>query len=318
VKIIVTVATLLVVAVSPATADPITAPQAVTELTAAIEATNNADAYTFTDAQTGETARFNRTAGEYEQQGFDTFKTFSATGTYYQIKWPSTAVRTKVLSPRYLNNPSLEWELVTGPLGALEIPLWPDLLDVTGERRGLIYFPPREADITYADKTALPGGNRYVIGNGFYEDVYTVDLAGRVVRLETTRSAGSAVTGHLKTWDYVAVTVTPPATGTFLPYATVQRAIEAATLDKTLRSLARTTASSNRGRSLARMRVMARERVSIYNAGGEDEQIPVYVKLRIRNVPGGVRIFRTNPITDTFHEWRIIRGPNWRAVRTAP
>ena len=47
-------------------------------------------------------------------------------------------------------------------------------------------------------------------------------------------------------------------------------------------------------------------------------QVPVYVKLRIRDVPGGVRVYRKNPITGTFHEWRITGGPAWRAFRTAP
>ena len=317
-KITALTASLVLLGAGPAIADPIPASQAVTELTAAINATNSADSYSFSDVLMSETASFNRTAGQYEQQGFDTFKTFSATGTYYQIKWPSTAIRTKVLGPRYLNNAALQWELVTGPLGALEIPLWPDLIDVNGERRGLIYFPPRESDIAYADKTAVAGGTRYAIGNSMYEEVYNVDVSGRVVRLETTRAAGAAVAGHLKTWDYTPVAVTAPAAGTFLPYAEVQRAIEAASLNKTLKSLTRNTASSNRGRTLARMRVMAREKVTIYNAGGEDEQVPVYVKLRIRNVPGGVRVYRKNPITGTFHEWRIIDGPAWRAVRTAP
>lgn len=305
-------------AVSPAAADPITAPQAVTEITAAINATNGADAYAYTDALMGWTASFNRSTGQYEQNADDAMKVFNGTGTYWAIRWPSTRVKTKVLSSRYLNNPVLQWQLVTGRIGDLEIPLWTDLLDPRGERRGLIYFPPRETEIAYADKTLVPGATRYTIGDSFYEQIFTVDPSGRITRLENTRAASAPITGHVQTWEYVPVSVTPPAADTALPYETVQRAIEAASLNTTIKSLAQGIAVSNRGRSLSRMRDLAEERIMLYNSGGEDEQIPIYVKLRIRNVAGGVRIYRTNPITGTFHEWRVTRGPNWRAVRVAP
>jgi hypothetical protein len=318
VKTVIIATAILGLAVSPAAADPITANQAVTELTAAIDATNSAEAYAYTDSIMGWTASFNRTTGQYEQNADDALKVFNGTGTYLAIRWPSTRVKNKVLSARYLNNPALQWQLVTGRLGDLEIPLWTDLLDPRGERRGLIYFPPRETEISYADKTLVPGATRYTIGDSFYEQIYTVDPSGRITRLENTRAASAPISDHVQTWEYAPVSVTAPAASTFLPYETVQRAIEAASLDKTIKSLAQGIATSNRGRSLARMRVMARERVGIYNGGGEDEQVPIYVKLRIRNVAGGVRIYRTNPITGTFHEWRVTRGPNWRAVRTAP
>lgn len=318
VKIAITTAAILSLAISPAAADPITATQAVTELTAAIDATNNADSYAYTDAMMGWTAAFNRTAGQYEQNTDNAMKVFNGTGTYWAVQWPSTGVKNKVLSARYLDNPALQWQLVTGRLGDLEIPLWTDLLDPRGERRGLIYFPPRETEIAYADKTLLPGATRYTIGDSFYEQIYTVDPSGRITRLENTRAASAPVSGHVQTWEYVTVGVTAPAANTVLPYETVQRAIEAASLNKTLKSLAQGIATSSRGRGLARMRVSARERVGIYNGGGEDEQIPVYVKLRISSVSGGVRIYRKNPITGTFHEWRVTRGPNWRAVRMAP
>lgn len=305
-----------VFAAAPAQAAPIPAPQAVSELTAAIIATNDADTYTFTDLRRGQTAALNRTASQYQQDGL---RVFRDQGTFVEIDWPSERVARKVRGPSYLTNVLLQWSQLQAPIDNLEIPMWTDLLEPNSDRLGQIYFPPREADVAYADKTAVPEGQRYIIGNAYYEEIYTVDTAGRIVRLENTRGAGLPLSGEVRTWSYAPVSVAVPAEDTVMPYATVQRAIEAATLNNTIRDLARTSASDSRGQGLRSMRAIAEENVGIYNAGGMDDSVAVFVRIKIRNVSGGVRIFRTNPLTGTFHAWRVTRGSGgWQARKVAP
>lgn len=305
---------------SPAAAEPITPQQAATALSNAVIATNAANNYRFNDAQMPWSAAFNRAAGQYEQDGISRAKVFT-TGTYAAIQWPSPRVRTKVRGPQYLNTPRLEWAFLAAPIDGLELPMWEGIADDrSGERRGMIAFPPREIDIAYADRTVSPATTRYTIGNEYYESVYTVDAAGRITRIDNLREAGESVSGHVRTWEYdIPVEVTTPAADSHLPYPTVERAIEAASLNSTLKGLAQEVARQNRGRSLRQMRVDAQETIGFHNGGGEGDQAPVYVKLKVRNIAGGVRMFRKNPFTGTFHEWQIrARGENWRATKTAP
>lgn len=292
---------------APAQADPIPAVQAAAELASAVTATNNAEAYTWTTSD-GQAAKLNRASMQYEESGYSQLKVIGSV-SYFPIRWPSDRIRAKVLGPRYLNNPALVWASTSESLGGLEIPLWSDVIAPTSDRLGIIYSFPDASQITSADKTAAPGGGfLYTITAGGTFSV-TTDSAGRISTLQDYRS---------QNWNYVAPTVTPPDPATTLPYSTVGRAIQSARLGQTIRDLARRIAAT-RTRSLTELRSRAEEVVVIHNAGGEDEQVPVYVKVRSRNVANGVRIFRKNPITGTFHEWRVTaRARGWQAYRTAP
>jgi hypothetical protein len=292
---------------TPAYAEPIPATQAAAELASAVTATNNAEAYTWTTSH-GQAAKLNRASMQYEESGYSQLKVIGSV-SYFPIRWPSDRIRVKVLGARYLNNPALVWAFTSESLGGLEIALWPDVIAPRSDRLGSVYSSPDASQITFADKAPTPGGGfQYTITAGSTTSV-TTDSAGRISSLQDYRS---------QNWNYVAPTVNPPDPATTLPYPTVGRAIQSARLGQTIRDLARRIAAT-RTRSLTALRNIADEVVVIHNAGGEDEQMPVYVKLRLRNVANGVRIFRKNPITGTFHEWRVTEGARgWRAYRTAP
>lgn len=306
---------------SPAVAAPIPVPQAEIELAAAVAATNAASTYRYASSYLGETAAWN--AAGYYMYALDgrELRTY-ADGTFLQrINWPNPQTRAKVIGPRYLNDPSLEWMSISpASRYAEELTSWSDLVASPGSRRGHItYLIPLGA--TAADKTPTPAGTQYTLSNASYEMVFTVDSSGRIDRVNTTRFDGAVSTDRLETWEYSAVPIDRPAS---IPIETARRAIQAATLKSTIREIARDAASdARRARSSLRtVRYDVEEDVDILNAAGDgsqDEPNPRLVKIRQRPIPGGVRIFRKNPYTGTFHEWRVtLRGGVWRAYRTAP
>lgn len=306
---------------SPAAAAPIPVPLAEAELATAVAATNAASTYRYTSSYLGETAAWN--AAGYYMYALDgrELRTY-ADGSYLQrINWPSAQARAKVIGPRYLNDPTLEWMSISpSSQYAVEIATWSDLVASPSSRRGYItYLIPLGA--TAADKTPSAAGTQYTLSNTAYEMVFMVDAGGRINRVTTTRFDGAASTDRLETWDYSAVPIDRPAA---IPIETARRAIQAATLNTTIRQIAREAARDARSRraSLQTMRYDVEEDVDILNAAGDgsqDEPIPRLVRIKQRPVPGGVRIFRKNPYTGTFHEWRVtLRGGAWRAYRTAP
>ena len=318
-----TVALSLVAA--PAFAAPYPVPDAKNELVAAIAATNAAPSYQYLDNNLGWTAAYNA-AGQYQQvTTADEQRVFNGVGNYHQIQWPSPAVEEKVTGPDYLDNLALEWELTDAdsPYAVDYFPQWPYIQ--SEERLGRIYSLANANFITVADKSTVGADTVYRVGDGdYFEYVYTVNAGGRITRLEVTRGNRTPLTGRFETWNYVPVTVTEPDPGTALPIATVRRAIQAATLNATIRTLAKESAATgNRQRqNLRKLRVWTREDVSLENAAGDgsqDEPIPRFVRIKVANVSGGVRIYRKNPITGTKHEWRITkRGAKWKAYKTQP
>ena len=318
-----TVALSLVAA--PAFAAPYPVPDAKNELVAAIAATNAAPSYQYLDNNLGWTAAYNA-AGQYQQvTTADEQRVFNGVGNYHQIQWPSPAVEEKVTGPDYLDNLALEWELTDAdsPYAVDYFPQWPYIQ--SEERLGRIYSLANANFITVADKSTVGADTVYRVGDGdYFEYVYTVNAGGRITRLEVTRGNRTPLSGRFETWNYVPVSVTQPDAGTALPIATVRRAIQAATLNATIRTLAKESAATgNRQRQRQRkLRLWTAEAVDLENAAGDgsqDEPIPRYVRIRVANVSGGVRIYRKNPITGTKHEWRITkRGAKWKAYKTQP
>ena len=313
-------AAVLALTCTPAMAAPYPVPNAKTEIQAAVDATNAAPSYQYRRNDLGWTSAYNA-AGQYQSVDVDEQRVFDGVGNFHEIPWPSTRVRDKVQSPDYLDNSALRWELTVG-VNNYEFPQWPDVLT---ERLGRIDSVANLDFITVADKATSGTDTIYRVGDGdFFEYVYTVNAAGRIVRLELTRGNRIPETGKYETWEYVPVTVVQPEAATVLPIATVRRAIQAATLGATIKALAKDSAATgNRQRqSLRKLRVWTKEAVGLENAAGdgsEDEPIPRYVRIKVANVPGGVRIFRKNPYTGTRHEWRIgKRGATWKAFRTQP
>ena len=308
---------------TPALAAPYPVPNAKTELLAAIDATNAAASYQYLDNSLGWTAAFTL-AGQYQQVTVGEQRVVHGVGNYHRIDWPSAAVEEKVTGPDYLDNLALQWEL-TDAASPYALDYFRQWIDIRTERLGRIDSLANANFITVADKSTSGTDTVYRVGDGdYFEYVYTVDAGGRITRLELTRGNRIPETGKYETWAYVPVTVTEPAADTALPIATVRRAIQAATLNATIRSLARDSAKTgNRLRqNLRKLRVWTKEAVGLENAAGDgsqDEPIPRYVRIRVANVSGGVRIYRRNPITGTRHEWRITkRGANWKAHKTQP
>ena len=305
---------------APAVAAPYPVPNAKAEIEAAVSATNAAPSYQYRRNELGWTAVFN-TAGQYQQRTTQEQRVFNGVGNFHEIDWPSTHVRDKVRNTDYLDSPSLQWEFTEGA-NDFDFPQWPDVLT---ERYGRIDSIPNRNSITVADKSVVGAETVYRVGDGdYFEYVYTVDAGGRIVRIELTRANREAQTGQYETWEYVPVTVVEPDPDSVLPIAIVRRAIQAATLNTTLRTLTKRTAtgSNNSRDDLRTMRRLAREIVQIENAtgeGSEDEPIARSVRIKTRNVAGGVRIFRKNPYTGTRHEWRVTKpGARWKAVKTLP
>ena len=96
----------------------------------------------------------------------------------------------------------------------------------------------RETLIYEITPTAVVVGDGFAIAHYYFEYVYTVDASGRITRLELARGNRIPQTGTYQTWEYVPVVVVQPSADTVLPIATVRRAIQAATLNATIRSLA--------------------------------------------------------------------------------
>jgi hypothetical protein len=310
----------LTLAASPAVAAPIPVPDAQAALALAVSATNSAPSYQYTSSYLGESATWNA-AGQYAwtRDGRET-RQFSDDTYYESIVWPSVRVRTKVRSPRYLDDPALEWQSIgVGSRYRTELDSWPDLVADPALRLGHVRLTLSTA--TFADRTTTATSTQYTVGDGRFDYAVTVDAGGRIIRLATTRFDGMPATDRAEEWTFGTVTVERPAA---LPIETVRRALQAATLNATIRDLTRERArqSNRRGDSLRRMRVMTEEAVALTNGtgdGSQDEPLPRFVKLKVRNVPGGVRVFRTNPYTGTKHEWRITqRSGRWTAFRTQP
>ncbi len=305
---------------TPAVAAPYPVPDAKSELLASVTATNAAPSYQYRDNNLGWTSAYNA-VGQYQEIDVDEQRVFDGIGNFHEIGWPSDRVRRKVQSPDYLDNPSLQWELTVGA-NPYEFPQWPDILT---DRLGRLDGVANLDFITVADKSTSGTDTVYRVGDGdAFEYVYTVDATGRITRLELTRGNRIPETGKYQTWQYVPVVVTQPPADTVLPIATVRRAIQAATLNATIKALAKDSAATgNRLRQrLRKLRIWTKEAVGLENASGdgsEDEPIPRHVRIRVKNVPGGVRIFRKNPYTGTRHEWRIgKRGSTWKAYKTQP
>jgi hypothetical protein len=310
----------LTLVAAPAFAAPYPVPNAKTEIQAAVDATNAAPSYQYRDNSLGWTSAYN-SAGQYQSVDVAEQRVFNGVGNFHEIQWPSTRTRDKVQGPDYLDNPALRWELTVG-VNNYEFPQWSDILT---ERLGRIDTVANLNFITVADKTTSGTDTVYRVGDGaIFEYVYTLNAGGRITRLELTRGAGVPETGKYETWEYVPVTVVQPEAASVAPIETVRRAIQAATLGSTIRALAKDSASTgNRLRqNLRKLRVWTKEAVGLENASGdgsEDEPIPRYVRIKVADVPGGVRIFRKNPYTGTRHEWRIgKRGGTWKAFRTLP
>ena len=236
---------------TPALAAPYPVPNAKTELLAAIDATNAAASYQYLDNSLGWTAAFTL-AGQYQQVTVGEQRVFNGVGNYHRIDWPSAAVEEKVTGPDYLDNLALQWEL-TDAASPYALDYFRQWIDIRTERLGRIDSLANANFITVADKSTSGTDTVYRVGDGdYFEYVYTVDAGGRITRLELTRGNRIPETGKYETWAYVPVTVTEPAADTALPIATVRRAIQAATLNATIRSLARDSAKTgNRLRQTA-------------------------------------------------------------------
>lgn len=319
---------------APAGAAPIPPPQAIAEIEAAIAVTNAATTYRYVnngslggEGAPGDRAVYNLPAGQYQQRTFGgEQRVFQALGNYHRIQWPSPKVRKKVRSARYLDRPKLQWE--KGADASRYRDTYLGWADVEGGRRvGTLENVALDYYVTSADKQATATGTRYQL-NGTqpaFEQTYDVDGAGRITRIDWTKDLdGLPVTDANEAWEYGEFTVKKPPGAATARIRLVRRAIQAATLNATLKAIALRTVRLARSErlSVAQMRPYARifvtEDVNGIGDGDAEDPVARYVKIRLRPVPGGVRIFRTNPFTGTAHEWRVVKGKRWKAYRTAP
>jgi hypothetical protein len=285
---------------TPALAAPYPVPNAKTELLAAIDATNAAASYQYLDNSLGWTAAFTL-AGQYQQVTVGEQRVFNGVGNYHRIDWPSAAVEEKVTGPDYLDNLALQWEL-TDAASPYALDYFRQWIDIRTERLG----PHRLT----GQRQLHHGGRQVHLGNRHRlprrgRRLLRVRLHGRCGRADHTarthprqphpRRRASTRRGP------TCLSQSPSPRPTRLcPSRPVRRAIQAATLNATIRSLARDSAKTgNRLRqNLRKLRVWTKEAVGLENAAGDgsqDEPIPRYVRIRVANVSGGVRDLPQEP-----------------------
>lgn len=303
------------VGAQPAAATPLPVPDALAELHVAVDASNAAPEYSYRNNQLGWTAKY-RAAGSYQEVTTEEVRIFEGVGNFHRISW-TPRVRDKVRG--YLDVPDLGWELSTDLL-PYEFEQW---IDIQSWRMDRLNDIANERFVTSADKTAHGDATVYTLAGEAFEYKYTV-VDGLVTRRETTRGAGKPVEGDFETWDYGPVEIEQPGADAFRPIATVRRAIEAATLNRTIREIVRSVRRKARNRSLTPDRVRTRARQKVFSAnvigeGNVDEPIERSVRLKTRTLPNGVKVYSRNPYTGTVHAWAVVSGNSgWRTKKMAP